>query len=62
MLYGASEVFMTGTATEITPVCEIDGRTIGDGRPGPITRRIQEAFFAAIRGPGNPHPDWLAAV
>jgi branched-chain amino acid aminotransferase len=62
MLYGASEVFMTGTATEITPVREIDGRTIGDGQPGPITRRIQEAFFATIRGPGNPHPDWLAVV
>jgi branched-chain amino acid aminotransferase len=62
MLYGASEVFMTGTATEITPVREVDGRTIGDGRPGPITRQIQAAFFAAIRGPDNPHPEWLAAV
>jgi branched-chain amino acid aminotransferase len=60
MLYTASEVFLTGTATEITPVREIDGRMIGDGRPGPVTRRIQEAFFAAIRGPGTPQPDWLA--
>ncbi len=62
MLYSASEVFLTGTATEITPVREIDGRTVGDGNPGPVTRRIQQAFFAAIRGPASPHPQWLAPV
>ena len=62
MLYAASEVFLTGTATEITPVREIDGRVIGEGRPGPVTRKIQDAFFAAIRGPGTPHPEWLAAI
>jgi branched-chain amino acid aminotransferase len=62
MLYAADEVFLTGTATEITPVREVDGRTIGDGQPGPITRAVQEAFFAAIRGPGRPHPEWLTDV
>ena len=62
MLYTAAEVFLTGTATELTPVREIDGRTIGDGRPGPITRRIQQAFFAVARGPGDAHQDWLSFV
>jgi branched-chain amino acid aminotransferase len=70
MLVAASEVFLTGTATEITPVREIDGRVIGgpagghvgagaEWAPGPITRRIQEGFVAAVRGPGEPHPEWL---
>jgi branched-chain amino acid aminotransferase len=62
MLYSASEVFLTGTATEITPVREIDGRMVGDGRPGPVTRQIQQAFFSAIRGPGSAPPGWLAAI
>jgi branched-chain amino acid aminotransferase len=60
MLYTASEVFMTGTASEVTPVREIDARPIGDGRPGPITRKLQAAFYAAARGPGEPHPEWLS--
>lgn len=59
MLYAASEVFMTGTASEVTPVREIDARPVGDGRPGPITRKLQAAFYAAVRGPGEPHPEWL---
>jgi branched-chain amino acid aminotransferase len=59
MLYTASEVFLTGTAVELTPVREVDGRLIGDGRPGPVTRALQAAFTAATRGPGVPHPEWL---
>jgi branched-chain amino acid aminotransferase len=68
MLYAASEVFLTGTATEITPVREIDGRAVGahlataggePTTPGPLTRKIQQAFVAAVRGPGEPHPEWL---
>ncbi len=62
MLYAASEVFLTGTATEVTPVREIDGRVVGGNvgaTPGPITRKIQQAFVAAVRGPGEPHPEWL---
>jgi branched-chain amino acid aminotransferase len=62
MLYTADEIFLTGTATEITPVRELDGRVIGGGRPGPITRQIQQAFFAVVRGPGERHPDWLSYV
>jgi branched-chain amino acid aminotransferase len=57
MLYTASEVFLTGTAVEVTPVREVDGYVIGE--PGPITRRLQEAFYGAARGPGEPHPEWL---
>jgi branched-chain amino acid aminotransferase len=57
MLYTASEVFLTGTAVEVTPVREVDGHPIGP--PGPITRRLQTAFYTAVRGPGEPHPEWL---
>jgi branched-chain amino acid aminotransferase len=60
MLYTATEVFLTGTAIELTPVREVDGYTIGP--PGPITRRLQGAFYAAVRGPGEPHPEWLSWV
>jgi branched-chain amino acid aminotransferase len=60
MLYTASEVFLTGTAIELTPVREVDGYTIGP--PGPITTRLQNAFYAAVRGPGEPHPEWLTWV
>jgi branched-chain amino acid aminotransferase len=59
MLYAASEIFLTGTATEVTPVRELDGRAVGSGAPGPVTRQLQAAFQAAIRGPGEPHPEWL---
>jgi branched-chain amino acid aminotransferase len=57
MLYTASEIFLTGTAVEVTPVREVDGYVIGP--PGPITRRLQAAFYTAARGPGEPHPEWL---
>jgi branched-chain amino acid aminotransferase len=59
MLYTASEIFLTGTAIELTPVREVDGRAVGDGRPGPITRALQSAFTAATRSAAPPHPDWL---
>jgi branched-chain amino acid aminotransferase len=62
MLYTASEIFLTGTATEITPVRELDGRPIGGGQPGPVTRKIQQAFFAVARGPGDAHPEWLTQL
>lgn len=51
----ADEVFLTGTAAEVTPVREIDGRTIGAGSAGPVTRRLQRAFFDLVRG-GSPAP------
>lgn len=62
MLYVASEVFLTGTATEVTPVREIDARPVGDGKPGPITRKLQDTFYKVVRGPGEAHRDWLTYV
>jgi branched-chain amino acid aminotransferase len=61
-LYQVSEVFFTGTASEITPVREIDNRTIGTGQPGPVTRKLQVAFSAVVKGPGEPKPAWLTYV
>jgi branched-chain amino acid aminotransferase len=57
-LWIADEVFLTGTAAEITPVREIDGRVIGGGAPGPVTRRLQERFFQVVRE-GESHPEWF---
>lgn len=59
-LYTADEIFMCGTAAEVTPVREIDDRRIGAGTRGPITERVQQRYFEAVRGKG--HPEWLAMV
>lgn len=61
-LYAAEEVFLTGTAAEVTPVREVDGRVVGEGRPGPITRAMVDAYRAAVTGADSSHPEWLAAV
>jgi branched-chain amino acid aminotransferase len=61
-LYQVSEVFFTGTACEVTPVREVDCRTIGAGKPGPVTCRLQAALAKAVKGPGELHPEWLAYV
>lgn len=61
-LYLAEEVFLTGTAAEITPVREIDDRRIGSGQPGPITQRLQTAFFDAARGKSPRHASWLTPI
>ncbi|MCC6353185.1 MAG: branched-chain-amino-acid transaminase [Verrucomicrobiae bacterium] len=53
-LFVADEVFLTGTGAEIIPAVEIDGRPIGDGTPGPITRRMMEAYAKLTRGEGTP--------
>lgn len=60
VLYLADEVFMTGTAAEITPVREIDNRKIGDGTPGPITLALQERFFRVVRGADERSHEWCA--
>lgn len=59
-LYLADEVFLTGTAAEVTPVREVDDRAIGSGTRGEITRALQERFFAVVRGNDDSHPEWLA--
>jgi len=61
-VYLADEAFFTGTAVEVTPVRELDGRRIGDGTPGPITRRVQELFFRVVQGREDRYRRWLAAV
>ena len=61
-LYIADEAFFTGTAAEVTPIREVDGRTIGEGRRGPITTRLQTAFFDCVTGKAERHSDWLTPV
>src|SRR5579885_481059 len=60
--YLADEAFFTGTAAEITPIRELDERRVGDGRPGPVTRRLQALFFAIVRGEEERYRSWLTAV
>lgn len=61
-LYLADEAFLTGTAAELTPVREVDGRLIGPGRPGPITRKLQAAFFAVVKGQDPHYQHWLTYI
>ena len=58
-LYIADEVFLTGTAAEITPVRSVDERTIGNGKPGEITKKLQDIFFKAVRGKDERYKKWL---
>jgi len=59
-LYTADEAFFTGTAAEITPIREVDNRKIGEGKPGPVTKIIQETFFNAVKGREKKYAMWLA--
>jgi branched-chain amino acid aminotransferase len=58
----ADELFFTGTAVEVTAIREVDGRTIGEGKPGPVTRRIQDTFNQAVRGQLPQYRRWLSFV
>jgi branched-chain amino acid aminotransferase len=58
-VYIADEAFFTGTAAEVTPIREVDGRTIGYGRRGPITQRLQEMYFDQVHGRRDEYPEWL---
>jgi branched-chain amino acid aminotransferase len=62
MLYIADEIFFTGTAAEITPVRSVDHRPIGSGSRGPITKRIQDEFFALVNGEVDDRHGWLTSV
>ena len=57
-VYIAAEAFFTGTAAEVLPIRELDGRVIGDGKPGSITLRLQSLYFDQVRGKRAAHPDW----
>lgn len=61
-LYTADEVFMTGTAAEITPVRSVDRKVVGKGEPGPITRQLQQAFFGLFDGRTEDRWGWLSLV
>lgn len=61
-VYIADEVFFTGTAAEVTPVRELDGRTIGSGARGPITEQVQQAYFDCVEGRSDGHRDWLTII
>jgi branched-chain amino acid aminotransferase len=61
MLYIADEVFFTGTAAEITPIKTIDRLTVGEGKPGPITRELQKRFMSVVQDGTDPH-GWLNFV
>ncbi|MFO1495721.1 MAG: branched-chain amino acid transaminase [Lysobacterales bacterium] len=62
MIYLADEVFMTGTAAEITPIRSVDGKKIGAGQPGPTTRAIQQRFFGLFDGSVEDQHGWLEYV
>jgi len=59
---GADELFFSGTAVEVTPIREIDGHVIGDGKPGAVTRRLQDTFNKAVRGELPQYRKWLSFV
>jgi branched-chain amino acid aminotransferase len=61
-VYIADEAFFTGTAAEVLPIRELDGRCIGSGTRGPITERLQSVYFDQVRGRRNAFPHWLSPV
>jgi len=61
-VYIADEAFFTGTAAEVTPIREVDGRPIGNGSRGPITERLQTLYFDQVHGRREAHPEWLTPV
>ncbi|HLG68670.1 MAG TPA: branched-chain amino acid transaminase [Acidimicrobiales bacterium] len=60
--YLADEAFLTGTAAEVVPIRAVDDRPVGDGRPGPVTRDIQQTYFATVRGEVDRYKEWLDHV
>ena len=61
-VYIADEAFFTGTAAEVTPIRELDGRSIGSGSRGPITEKLQTLYFDHVHGRNDSHPEWLSYV
>lgn len=61
-VYVADEAFFTGTAAEVTPIRELDGRTIGCGSRGPVTEKLQKKYFDVVHGKSIAHTDWLSIV
>ena len=61
-VYLADEAFFTGTAAEVTPIREVDGRVIGEGKRGPITEQLQSLYFDVVHGRVERYKDWLTVV
>lgn len=61
-IYIADEAFFTGTAAEVMPIRELDRRSIGNGKRGPITEQLQQRYFDQVLGRRNEHPEWLTLV
>ena len=61
-VYIADEAFFTGTAAEVVPIRELDGRAIGEGRRGPVTEKLQAIYFDAVRGKAADYAEWLTPV
>lgn len=61
-IYVADEAFFTGTAAEVTPIREVDGRAIGEGTRGPITTQLQKRYFDVVKGKDAYHPEWLTYI
>jgi len=61
-VYLADEAFFTGTAAEVTPIRELDGRPIGRGARGPVTEKIQALFFDVVNGRAAKYKHWLTKV
>ena len=59
-LYVADEAFLTGTAAEVVPIASVDDRTLGEGKPGPISKRIQETYLSTVRGEVPRYAKWLS--
>jgi len=61
-VYCADEAFFTGTAAEVTPIRELDNRSIGSGSRGPITEKLQALYFACVQGRSTAHAGWLSPI
>jgi branched-chain amino acid aminotransferase len=61
-LYISDEAFFTGTAAEVTPIREVDGRSIGNSKPGKTTKRLQSLFFDIVKGRNKKYKTWLTYI
>jgi branched-chain amino acid aminotransferase len=61
-VYICDEAFFTGTAAEVVPIRELDGRAVGEGSRGPITEQLQAMYFDSVRGKRSQNPQWLTEV
>ena len=61
-VYAADEAFFCGSGQEVQPILSLDRLPVGDGTPGPLTRRLQERYFALVRGQTNERKEWLTPV